>query len=328
MMDGYHDLGVGNFPETAESLRVIEGRTPSMRLTHILRLTAAAGLGATALTVVGLTVPAQARVADPGPACIKPTSTGVASSARGGASGVDHREISAAEQRAIERRTDSRLAGARGTTSLVGPRVPVHVHVMRDAAGRGNVTNKQIHRQVTVLNRDYPAFNFHLASINRFKNTTWHKDNQSARYRKLTRKGGANALNIWLVDFQFLGIATFPWDYGKRGAVDGIRVHYDSLPGGGIANFNLGGTATHETGHWLGLYHTFQGGCTQSNDRVNDTPAQSSPTSGCPITRDSCPMPGDDPVHNYMDYSIDRCYTEFTDGQVQRMREMWAAWRR
>jgi hypothetical protein len=303
-----------------------------MRFTHILRLTAAAGLGATVLTVVGLAVPAQARVADPGSACIKPTSTGVASSARGGASGLDHRGISAAEERAIERRTDSRLAAKRaaglsGGSSLVARRVPVHFHVMRDAAGRGNVTNRQIRRQVAVLNRDFSGYTFDLVSIDRFKNTTWHKDNQSARYRTLTRKGGRSALNIWLVDFQFLGIATFPWDYGQRGAIDGIRIHYDSLPGGSIANFNLGGTATHETGHWLGLYHTFQGGCTQANDRVDDTPAQASPTSGCPIARNSCPLPGDDPVHNFMDYSIDRCYTEFTAGQNQRMGEMWTAWR-
>ena len=48
---------------------------------------------------------------------------------------------------------------------------------------------------------------------------------------------------MWLVDFDYLGIATFPWDYSKQGRIDGIRVHYDSLPGGGIANYSLGETA-------------------------------------------------------------------------------------
>ncbi len=303
-----------------------------MRLARTLRMAAAAGLGATALTVVGLAAPAQARVADPGAECLTPTPNAEAAGARGGATGLDHRGISAAEQRAIARRTSSSLAakGAAGVSArAAGVRrtIPVHVHVMRDRAGRGNVTNRRISRQIAVLNRDYSSFAFKLASIHRYKNTAWHQDRQSARYRSLTRKGGARALNIWLVDFPYLGIATFPWDYAKHPRIDGIRVHHDSLPGGKIANFNLGGTATHEAGHWFGLFHTFQGGCTQLNDQVSDTPAQASPTSGCPAGRDSCAMSGMDPIHNYMDYSIDRCYTQFTRGQNARAHKMWAAYR-
>ena len=304
-----------------------------MRFARTLCLGAAAGLGATALTVVGVAAPAQARVVDPAASCLTPT-PGAAAGARGGATGLDHRDITLAEQRAIARRTSSRLAAKGATTvgraaALVRRTVPVHFHVMRDAAGRGNVTNRQITRQVAVLNRDYQGFGYHfkLRGIHRYQNTAWHNDRQSARYRAKTRKGGARTLNIWLVDFQFLGIATFPWDYARKRAVDGIRVHYDSLPGGGIKNFNLGGTATHEAGHWFGLYHTFQSGCTPLNDQVDDTPAQSTPTSGCPAGRDSCPMPGSDPIHNYMDYSFDKCYTQFTRGQKERAHKMWAAYR-
>ena len=99
------------------------------------------------------------------------------------------------------------------------------------------------------------------------------------------------------------------------------------MPGGAIANYNLGFTATHEAGHWIGLYHTFQNGCSAVGDRIDDTPRQRFPTSGCPAGQDSCPEPGLDPIHNYMDYSYDPCYTEFTAQQATRMQQQWLAYR-
>jgi hypothetical protein len=302
-----------------------------MSHSQILAKVAAAGLGATALTALVLTAPAQARVADPGPGCLIPTPNADIVAARGGATGLDHRDISGAEQRAIMRRTNSRLAAkglaGRARAALVAKTVPVYVHVMRDAQGHGNVTAGQITRQITALNQAFVNldFSFNLIDVSRHDNTAWHNDRESVRYRSLTRQGGTNALNIWVVDFRNLGIATFPWDTPR--AVDGIRVNYDSLPGGSIIHYNEGGTAVHETGHWLGLYHTFQGGCTTTNDQIDDTPAQSTPTTGCPATRDSCPATGTDPIHNYMDYSWDSCYEEFTAGQGERMSTMWAAYR-
>lgn len=312
-----------------------------MPLPQAICLAAAAGLGATALTVGGLAAPVQGRVADAEPACLTPKPNEGAVAARGGPTGVDHRGISAAAQRAIARRTSSRLAASgtglsgnsgpsqRAGTALVAKTVPVYVHVMRDAAGAGDVTNVQITRQIAVLNSDFAeaGVSFNLIDTRRYNNDLWHKDWQSARYRSLTRLGGARALNIWLVDSRWFGIATFPWDYLAEGDIDGIRVDFESLPGGSIIHYNEGKTATHETGHWLGLFHTFQGGCTRLNDQVDDTPAQATPTSGCPEGRDSCTLPGADPVHNYMDYSWDSCYTEFTQGQAQRMNRMWAAYR-
>src|SRR5215210_7889595 len=163
-----------------------------MPLSQTIRLAAAAGLGATALTVGGLAAPAQGRVADAEPACLTPNTNAEAAAARGGATGLDHRGISAAEQRAITRRTNSRLA-ARGVTTgsgriaIVARTVRVYVHVMRDAAGEGDVTNRQIARQVAVLNRAYArvGVSFSLISIRRHTNTVWHEDLQSAHYRAL-----------------------------------------------------------------------------------------------------------------------------------------------
>lgn len=259
--------------------------------------------------------------------------------ARGGQQLRDHREITAAEQARIEQRFQRRLAAreSAGARRAAAVTIPVYVHVMRDASGNGDVTDTQIAQQIQVLNGSYAGaksstaantgFSFTLAGVDRYNNTTWHQDKQSATYRAKTRLGGKNALNIWLVDFSYLGIATFPWDYAKNPGIDGIRVQYTSLPGGSATNYNLGETATHETGHWLGLYHTFQGGCTSTNDEVGDTPAQASSTTGCPAGRDSCSLPGLDPIHNFMDYSYDSCYTEFTAGQSTRMNQMWTAYR-
>lgn len=314
-----------------------------MRLRH-LGLATATLLGP-ALALTALTAPAQAHVAerDATASTVRCLHTGHddgTAAARGGRSGLDHRDLSAREQRAIERRLTARLARrgyTRQSAAAVSATVPVYVHVMRDAAGNGDVTDQQITQQISVLNSTFGGqestsaanmgFTFTLAGVDRYNNTQWHQDKSSTTYRKATRQGGKNALNIWLVDFKYLGIATFPWDYAKNPGIDGIRVNYGSLPGGPIANYNYGETATHEAGHWFGLYHTFQGGCTTTNDEVADTPAQSSSTTGCPEGRDSCSLPGLDPIHNYMDYSYDTCYTMFTPGQSARASQMWTAYR-
>ncbi|HYJ66359.1 MAG TPA: zinc metalloprotease [Nocardioidaceae bacterium] len=299
----------------------------------VIRLAIATGT----LLAIGATTPTQAmRPAEPaGHECVQPVR--VADNDRG--SDIDREpagmDISAAKQARVERQIDHRTA--RPPEALAGAEVPVYVHVMLDKQGNGDVTQQQIDDQVDVLNNTFAGgesgdaantgFTFTLAGVDRFYNNTWHRDGASTKYRSQTRQGGANALNIWLVDFNYLGIATFPWDYAKQSKIDGIRVHFDSLPGGGIENFNLGETATHEAGHWFGLYHTFQGGCNEPGDEVADTPAQASPTSGCPAGRDSCSAPGLDPIHNYMDYSYDSCYTQFTPGQSQRMNDAWTAYR-
>lgn len=308
------------------------------------RSLAAAGVAMLSL----LAVPAEAmRLVEPAPAvpapqtCIDAPSQN--SGARGGTEGRrrDHRDLTAEEKQAIEHRADRLLREERFSSYdavTLSADIPVYVHVMLSKAGEGNVSRKQIVDQIAALNAHFggqaspeaalTGFTFTLQGVKRYYNDTWHHGGESVKYRSLTRVGGADALNMWLIDFGGLGIATFPSDYDAAPHRDGIRVNYASLPGGSIENFNLGGTASHEVGHWLGLYHTFEGGCSRPNDYVADTPAQRYPTDGCPQDRDTCPgRRGLDPVHNYMDYSYDQCYNQFTGGQSARMAQMWTAFR-
>ncbi|KAI9343976.1 hypothetical protein BDR26DRAFT_857917 [Obelidium mucronatum] len=219
-------------------------------------------------------------------------------------------------------------------SSLAAPTIPTWVHIVTDGS-RGSVSDSQVQQQIQVLNQDYQGkFQFTLAGTTRQQNSAWFNGSPGSQgYNSMKaslRKGGPETLNIYSSNpgSGLLGIATFPSSYGSSPKDDGVVISFGTFPGGSSPNYNLGKTATHEVGHWLGLYHTFQGGCSETaGDYVMDTPAESSPASGCPTNRDTCPGGGPDPVHNYMDYSIDSCLSEFTAGQFARMQSQYAMYR-
>jgi hypothetical protein len=201
----------------------------------------------------------------------------------------------------------------------------------------------QVERQIRVLNRAYAGrsasdaantpFRFAMTETTFVVNGDWATmgyGSAAEREAKITlRQGGANALNLYAANIghDLLGWATFPQSYSTAPKQDGVVLLLDSLPGGNAAPYNRGDTGTHEVGHWLGLYHTFQGGCQKGNDLVDDTPAEKSPAYGCPEGRDSCRTVGVDPIDNFMDYSDDVCMDRFTSGQVDRMSKLWTAYR-
>jgi Pregnancy-associated plasma protein-A len=212
--------------------------------------------------------------------------------------------------------------------------VPTWIHVVSPDGVVGNVKDSVIQRQMQVLNANFAGtgFTFVLAGVTRTVNEAWYLLNSTGdeqEMKKALRRGGADTLNVYTTSGAgFLGWAYFPSTYDSREYIDGIVIDYRSMPGGEYGReFSLGKTLTHEAGHWFGLYHTFQGGCNTNGDYVDDTPPMRVPTSGCPEGKDTCPEPGLDPIHNYMDYSFDSCYTEFTPGQIARMQDQWLFFR-
>jgi hypothetical protein len=226
--------------------------------------------------------------------------------------------------------------------------IPVWVHVINKGAGfaNGNLSEEMIRAQIRVLDDSFSGgtggagtgFGFQLAGVTRTTNQTWFESMATnfeveLEAKRSLRRGGPDTLNIYTIDGgPYLGFAYYPsvLTSATYAVLDGVVLDWRSLPGGTFAIYSEGDTATHEVGHWLALYHTFEGKCSVKNDYVSDTPAEFAPAFLCPIGRDTCTgasKPGLDPIFNFMDYSQDSCMYQFTSGQVQRMQAAWAAFR-
>jgi hypothetical protein len=254
--------------------------------------------------------------------------------------------LSEAKVAALESDFQAKLASgftAASASDGFAASVPVYWHVIQAGTtlAQGNVPDSQITANIAAMNQHYAStgLSFTLAAIDHTTSSTWFNTvgpSTSAQTSMKTslRQGGANALNVYSVGFKsgsgagLLGYATFPSDYASNPKDDGVVILYSSVPGGSTTNYNEGKTLTHEVGHWVGLYHVFQGGCSGSGDGVSDTPPQSTATSGCPASQDSCSGGGVDSIHNYMDYSYDPCMTDnFTAGQTARMKSYMSTYR-
>jgi hypothetical protein len=241
---------------------------------------------------------------------------------------------------------ESKLSQGRGRGKVLHV-IPVWVHVITKGAGfeNGDLPERMIREQIRVLGDSYggktggaaTGFAFELVGISRTINPVWFgrmvfDSTVELEAKNALREGGPETLNLYTVDGgPYLGWAYFPSILDSPyAALDGVVVDWRSLPGGTFAIYSEGDTATHEVGHWLALYHTFDGGCSAKSDYVADTPAEFSPAFLCPIGRDSCPQlsrPGLDPIYNFMDYTQDSCMYTFTDGQTGRMQAAWTAYR-
>lgn len=227
--------------------------------------------------------------------------------------------------------------------------IPVVVHVFHQN-GTENISDSQVMSQITVLNEDFGKLSgtngdgsgvdtkvrFCLAKIDPNGNCTNgivrinssltnHKTYERPLLKQMSFWDNTKYLNIYIVKSipgGTLGYSSFP---GGPPAEDGLVVRHNYFGKIGTASSSLGRTGTHEVGHWLGLYHTFNNSCgtdlCTDGDYVCDTPPVSSANFGCTV-RNSCSNDSpdvNDLIENYMDYTSETCSDMFTNGQKLRV---------
>jgi hypothetical protein len=137
--------------------------------------------------------------------------------------------------------------------------VDVSFQVIHNGAA-GNLADKSITAQIDVLNKANAPhkFQFRLREIVRTNNAALYAEcgqTNDPQFKSQLRNpnDGPDVLYIYTCDLAgvgLLGYAYYPSDYATQPLLDGVVLTFDSLPGGTLAPFNLGQTATHEVGHW------------------------------------------------------------------------------
>lgn len=219
-------------------------------------------------------------------------------------------------------------------------------HIVAHPDHKDDITNDMPQAQLDQLNSAYKDYgiSFNLLNVTWTTNDKWsvgQKDDDTAM-KKALRQGTYRTLNLYFqtdLSGGVLGRCSLPSNVanGKSDPSvyysDGCNVNANTMPDGNMDGYNSGKTAVHETGHWMGLLHTFEGyKCDGNGDFIDDTPFEKESTDGCPTSpkKQTCPgQKGDsyDPIHNYMDYSTDACYEGFTQMQKERMHYMYNLYR-
>ncbi len=237
--------------------------------------------------------------------------------------------------------------------------IPMVVHIIHNN-GPENISDAQVQQAIIWLNAAYAntgyfdqgsgtevGIQFCLAQrtpgglatngITRDQNalTNLTEETQDLGLKNINRWEPKQYLNIWLVHdicstsagCGVVGYAYRPEYHGTQ--LDGLVIEAQFF---GAVQSQMS-VAAHEIGHYLGLYHTFEGGCTNNNclidgDRICDTPPdQSTAAVPCGQSVNTCSTDTQsgfttdqpDMTSNFLDYGDINCFHDFTPGQAERM---------